>query len=67
MPLLPPHSLAAAMLVATAVEELQELLPVREELTEREEALAAREEKAGILEKALAKVSTDLDAERTKA
>jgi predicted component of type VI protein secretion system len=55
------------MLVATAVEELQELLPVREELTEREEALAAREEKAGILEKALAKVSTDLDAERTKA
>jgi hypothetical protein len=55
------------MLVATAVEELQELLPVLEELTEREEALAAREEKAGILEKSLAKVSTDLDAERTKA
>jgi hypothetical protein len=32
-----------------------------------EEAFAAQEEKAGILEKALAKVSADLDVEWTKA
>jgi hypothetical protein len=38
-----------------------------EELTRREEALAAREDKAWILEKALAKVSADLDTEQTKA
>jgi oligoendopeptidase F len=45
-----------------------ELLLVREEeLTQREEALTTREEKAGILEKALAKVSADLAAERAKA
>jgi hypothetical protein len=48
-------------------EELQEqLLAQEEELTRREEALAARE-KARILEKALATVSADLDAERAKA
>jgi uncharacterized damage-inducible protein DinB len=50
------------------VEELQEELLTRdEELTRREEPLAVWEEKAGISEKALAKVSADLDAERTKA
>jgi hypothetical protein len=38
-----------------------------EELTRREEALAAREDKAWILEKALAKVSADLDTKQTKA
>jgi hypothetical protein len=34
-----------------------------EELTQREEALAAQEEKARISEMALIKVSTDLDAQ----
>jgi hypothetical protein len=38
-----------------------------EDLTQREEALATREEKARISEKALTKVSADLDAERAKA
>jgi hypothetical protein len=50
------------------VEELHELLLMwEEELTWREEALTAWEEKAGISEKALANVSTDLDVEWTKA
>jgi hypothetical protein len=50
-----------------AVEELQELLLIREvECTRREEALFAREEKAGDSERALAKVSADLNTERTK-
>jgi hypothetical protein len=39
------------------------LLAWEEELTRREEALATREEKARISERALAKVSADLDAE----
>jgi hypothetical protein len=34
-----------------------------EELTQREEAVSAWEEKAGISEKALAKVNANLDAE----
>jgi hypothetical protein len=50
------------------VEELHELLLTREEeLMRREEALAEREEKAGISEKALAKVSADLDEEWNNA
>jgi hypothetical protein len=36
-------------------------------LTRREEALATREEKARIFEKALAQVSASLDEEQTKA
>jgi hypothetical protein len=55
------------MATSTMVEELQEqLLAWEEELTQREEALAAREEKARIFEMALVKVSTDLDAEQAK-
>jgi hypothetical protein len=51
-----------------AGEELQELLLTQlEELTSREEALATREEKARISEKALTKVSADLDNEWAKA
>jgi hypothetical protein len=46
--------------VVAVVEELQEV-PLA-----WEEALAAQEEKVGILEKAHAKVSADLDVERTK-
>jgi oligoendopeptidase F len=46
---------------------LELLLAREEELTQWEEALTTREEKAGILEKALAKVSADLAAERAKA
>jgi hypothetical protein len=38
-----------------------------EELMRREEALTTWEEKVGISERALAKVSADLNAERTKA
>jgi hypothetical protein len=54
--------------MAAVVEELQELLLTWDkELMQREEALAMREEKAGIMDKALAKVSADLDTERTKA
>jgi hypothetical protein len=49
-------------------EELQELLHAREEEhTRREEALAAWEERAENSEKALAKVSADLDVEWAKA
>jgi hypothetical protein len=43
------------------------LLAWEEELTRREEALATREEKARISERALAKVSADLDAEQANA
>jgi hypothetical protein len=51
--------------MSAVVEELQEqLLAKEEELTCREEALAMREEKVKISEKALFKVSVDLDAER---
>jgi hypothetical protein len=51
-----------------AGEELQELLLTQlEELTSREEALAMREEKVRISEKALTKVSADLDNEWAKA
>jgi hypothetical protein len=57
-----------SMPVAAVVEGLLELLLApEEELTRREEALAAWEEKVGISKKALAKVSADLDAERTMA
>jgi hypothetical protein len=56
------------MPAVVAAEELQELLLAWEEdLTRREEVLAAREEKARISEKILTKVSADLDAERAKA
>jgi hypothetical protein len=52
---------------STSAEELQEwLLAWAEELTQREEALAAPEEKGSISEKALVKVSADLDAEWVK-
>jgi hypothetical protein len=55
-------------IVAATVEEMQELLLVREEeLTWREETLTVREEKARISEKALAQVNVALDAERAKA
>jgi hypothetical protein len=48
-------------------EELQEqLLTCEEELTRREEALAAWEWKARIFEMALVKVSANLDVERAK-
>jgi hypothetical protein len=63
----PPPSSVVAAPVAVTVEELQELLPTCEaELTQREEALTVWEEKAGISEKALAKVSADLNVEQTK-
>jgi DNA repair ATPase RecN len=53
--------------VATS-EVLQELLLVwKEELTRREEVLATWEEKLRISEKALTKVSADLDTEWAKA
>jgi hypothetical protein len=51
------------VVAAAVVEELQ-LLVWGEELTRREEALITREEK--ITEKALVKVSVDLDAEWAK-
>jgi hypothetical protein len=47
-------------------EEMQELLLMQEELTQREKALAAREEKARMSEKTLTQVSTTLDAKRAK-
>jgi hypothetical protein len=63
----PPPSPAVVTPVVAVVEELQELLLIREvEYTRREEALFAREEKAGDSERALAKVSADLNTERTK-
>jgi hypothetical protein len=50
-----------------AAEELQEqLLAWEEELTQREGSLIALEDKAKISEKALVKVSTDLDAKQAK-
>jgi hypothetical protein len=56
------------MPAVVVAEELQELLLAWEEdLTRREEVLAAREEKARISEKTLTKVGADLDAERAKA
>jgi hypothetical protein len=52
---------------AVAAEELQEqLLAWEEELTQREGSLIALEDKAKISEKALVKVSTDLDAKQAK-
>jgi hypothetical protein len=64
----PPPSPAAVTSVVVAGEELQELLlALEEELTSREEAPATREEKVRISEKALAKVSADLDNEWAKA
>jgi hypothetical protein len=64
----PPPPSATIALAAAVAKELQEQLLAREdELTRREEALAAQEEKARISEKALAKVSADLDIERAKA
>jgi hypothetical protein len=48
--------------VVAAAKKLQEQL-----LAWREEALAMQEENVRILEKALAKVSADLDTERAKA
>jgi hypothetical protein len=61
----PPTSAMAAR--ATEGELQEQLLAWEEELTWREEALAAQVEKAGIAEKDLIKVSADLDAERAKA
>jgi hypothetical protein len=53
--------------VLVAAEELQEKpLALEEELTWREEALAAWEEKARIFKKPLVKVSADLDTEWVK-
>jgi hypothetical protein len=55
------------VVASVVVEELQEqLLTWEEKLTQREEALATREEKATISEKALVKVSTDLDTKWAK-
>jgi hypothetical protein len=68
LPPSPPPSPAVATPVLVVAEELLELLlPWEEELTRREEALAAWKEKARISKKTLTKVSDDLDAERTKA
>jgi hypothetical protein len=58
LPSPPPSPIATA--TAVAEEELHELLLAWEE------ALTTREEKARISEKALAKVSADLDVERAK-
>jgi hypothetical protein len=65
-PVLP--SLAMATSSVAVVGEVQELLLVwEEELMRGEEAPTVREEKARVLDIALAKVSVDLDAERAKA
>jgi hypothetical protein len=54
--------------VTATIEEMQELLLTREEeLTRREEALAAREGKVRISEKALTQVSATLDSEWAQA
>jgi hypothetical protein len=45
---------------------LQELLLAWEELTWREEVLAAGEKKAMILENAIAKVTTDINTDQAK-
>jgi hypothetical protein len=53
---------------AAVGKELQvQLLAWEEELIQREEALAVREEKVKISERALVKVSVDLDVEMAKA
>jgi recombinational DNA repair ATPase RecF len=52
------------MVMAEVLQE--QLLTWEEVLTQREEALAAWEVKARIAEKALIKISADLDAERAK-
>jgi hypothetical protein len=65
---LPPPSPIVVTPLLVAAEELQNLLLTwQEELTQREDALTAWEEKVGISEKAFAKVSADLDAEWAKA
>jgi hypothetical protein len=56
-----------AWTMVVAEELLEQLLAWEDELTRREEALIAQEEKAKISEKALVKVSADLDAEWAKA
>jgi hypothetical protein len=56
----------AATPAAAAAEELQELLLAWEEPTWREEVLATGEKKARILEKAIAKVTTDLNTDQAK-
>jgi hypothetical protein len=63
----PPPGLAAATPIVVAVGELQELLLVQEELTQREEEPVMREENMRVSENAFAKVSADLDAEWAKA
>jgi hypothetical protein len=64
----PPPSPTTVMPAVAVVQVLQELLLTREEvLTQREDTLVVQEEKARISQKALAKVSADLNAERTKA
>jgi hypothetical protein len=54
-------------MVASMMVVVKELQEQEEELAWREEGLTAREEKAKIAEKALVKVSSDLDAEWAKA
>jgi hypothetical protein len=44
--------------VVVTIEEMQEILLMREEITRREEALVVREEKARTSEKAVTQVST---------
>jgi hypothetical protein len=64
----PLPGLAVATSMMVVVGEVQELLLAwEEELIRSEEALASWEEKARVLDNALAKVSAGLDAERTKA
>jgi hypothetical protein len=53
--------------MAPSATVVKELLAWEGELIQREEALAVREEKARISEKALAQVSASLDEEWTKA
>jgi hypothetical protein len=62
----PPPS-PSATVASAATEELQERLLAREELTWREESLTVPEEKVGISEKALVKVTSNHDSERVKA
>jgi hypothetical protein len=63
----PPPLSPSIAVVLVAAEELQEKpLALEEELTWREEALAAWQEKARIFKKPLVKVSADLDAEWVK-
>jgi hypothetical protein len=53
--------------VAPSTTVVEELLAREGELTQKEEAFVAREEKARTSKKALVQVSAALDAERTKA